>query len=309
MAKPTPVRGLVGATPMADAARALLRARLADLQRHLSGIGTNLDPDDIHDARVASRRLRATLMLFDDSKPVRRADRVVRDLQDALGEVRDLQVQIRSFAKMSDRQAPALERTALRHVREHLGSRLSEKTEALKAEIPRWGKRGMDALGKLDRLSPRGKLGGHRLREMLIDKLEKLELRVITAEQDASPMPMHELRKAVKRYRYALELIEPALPGEVAEVLGSLEPLQEVLGALHDTDVRVELVDSHAGGSTEGKDGVLRRLRAERDRQAQEVARALQVWEDEAVALRTQVMLSASPLKKRGGRRRGASRG
>jgi CHAD domain-containing protein len=294
---------------MDDAARALVGARLADLQRHLSKLGTKteLDPEDIHDSRVASRRLRAALMLFGNAKRGKRADRMIRDLQDALGEVRDLQVQIRAFENLGDREVSALERTALRHVREHLGSQLPEKIEALKSEIPRWSKRGMKALGKVDQVGPKGKLGGHRLREKLIAELEELELKVITAEQDPSPAPMHELRKAVKRYRYSLELLEPAMPTEVGEIFASLVPLQDTLGTLHDTDVQVELVDNHSGGGTQGKDAVLRRLRAERDRKAQETLRALEVWEDEAVALRAQVMLTTSPLK-RGGRRAASRR-
>jgi CHAD domain-containing protein len=308
MAKPTPVHGLEAATPMAHAARALRGARLADLQRHLSKLGTALDSDDVHDARVASRRLRAALMLLGDGKRGRRGDRVVRDLQDALGDVRDLQVQIQAFAKMSDGQASPLERTALRHVREFLSGRLPAKVEALQAAIPRWQLRGVEVLRELDRQAPKGKLGGHRLRERLVEELEELELQVIKAEEDPSPVPMHELRKAVKRYRYALELLEPAMPSEVGEILGSLVPLQESLGTLHDSDVRVELVDTHADGGTEGRDGVLRRLRADRDRQAQEVLRALGAWEEEAVALRTQVLLTASPLK-RGAGRRAAGRG
>ena len=309
MAKPTPVRGLGASTPMADAARALAGARLADVQRHLSKLGTRaeLDPDDVHDSRVASRRLRAALTLFGDGKRGRRADRMVRDLQDALGDVRDLQVQIRAFEKLGDLEVTALERTALRHVREHLGKQLPEKIAALKSEVPRWGKRGVKTLGRLDQLAPKGKLGGHRLRDKLIAELEELELKVITAEQDPSPAPMHELRKAVKRYRYSLELLEPAMPTEVGEIFASLVPLQDTLGTLHDTDVQVELVDTHAGGSTQGKDAVLRRLRGERDRKAQETLRALEVWEDEAVALRAQVMLTTSPLK-RGAGRRAASR-
>jgi len=309
MAKPTPVRGLGASTPMDDAARALVGARLADLQRHLSKLGTKteFDPEEIHDSRVASRRLRAALMLFGNGKRGKQADRMIRDLQDALGEVRDLQVQIRAFENLGDREVSALERTALRHVREHLGSQLPEKIEALKSEIPRWSKRGMKALGKVDQVAPKGKLGGHRLREKLIAELEELELKVITAEQDPSPAPMHELRKAVKRYRYSLELLEPAMPTEVGEIFASLVPLQDTLGTLHDTDVQVELVDNHSGGGTQGKDAVLRRLRADRDRKAQETLRALEVWEDEAVALRAQVMLTTSPLK-RGAGRRAASR-
>lgn len=300
MAKPTPVRGLEATTPMPEAARAFLGARLADVQRHLGKLGPRLGSEQVHDARVASRRLRAALALFGDGKRVQRADRVVSALQDALGEVRDLHVQLDAFGKLSDEAAP-LERTALRHVRERLAGGLPEKVDALRAALPQWEKRGREAVGRLERLEPRGKLGGHRTRDRLVSDLEELEARVIHAQQDPSPIPMHELRKSVKRYRYALELLEPALPAEVKEILGSLVPLQESLGTLHDTDVRIHLLDTHGDATTQGTDAGLRRLRADRDRQAQDVLRALEVWEEEAVALRTQVLLSASPLKRGGG--------
>ena len=145
------------------------------------------------------------------------------------------------------------------------------------------------------------------MRDRLIAELEELEARVIEAQQDPSATPMHELRKGVKKFRYALELLEPAMPVEIGEILGALVPLQETLGTLHDTDVRLELVDDHGDASSQGTDAVLRRLRTDRDRQAQDVLRALESWEEEAVALRSQVLLSASPLK-RGGGRRGAGR-
>src|SRR5262249_62203386 len=95
----------------------------------------------------------------------------------------------------------------------------------------------------------------------------------------------------------------PAMTSEVEEILAALVPLQDPLGTLHDTDVRLELVDDHGDASTQGTDAILRRLRADRDRQAQEVLRALESWEEEAVALRAQALLSASPLKRGAGRR------
>lgn len=301
MAKPTPVRDLQETTPMAEAARAFLSARLGDVRRQLGKLGPRLASEQVHDARVASRRLRAVLELFGDGKRVRRADRVIRELQDALGQVRDLHVQLDGFGAMSDEASP-LERTALRHVREQLSGQLSRRVDALRSALPRWERRGLEALGELERLAPRGKLGGHRMRERLISDLEQLEARLIDAQQDASATPMHELRKATKRYRYALELLAPAMPTEVKEILGNLIPLQESLGTLHDTDVRISLVDRYGDASTQGTDGVLQRLRTERDRLAQETLRALDAWEEEAVALRAQVMLSVSPLKRGAGR-------
>jgi CHAD domain-containing protein len=282
---------------MPEAARAFLTARLADVQRHLGKLGPRLGSDQVHDARVASRRLRAALALFGDAKRVERTDGVVRALQDALGAVRDLHVQLDAFGQLSEEAAP-LERTALRHVRERLQAGLPEKADALRAALPRWEKRGLQVLGRLERLEPKGKLGGHRLRDRLVSDLEELEARLIDAQQDPSPTPMHELRKTVKRFRYALELLEPAMLAEVKEILQSLVPLQESLGTLHDTDVRIQLLDTHGDATTQGTDAVLRRLRADRDRQAQDVLRALEVWEEEAIALRTQVLLSASPLKR-----------
>ncbi|MGZ6133510.1 MAG: CHAD domain-containing protein [Myxococcaceae bacterium] len=300
MAKPTPVRDLTATTPMAEAARAFLAARRADVQQQLGKLGPRLGSEQVHDARVASRRLRAVLALFGDGKRVRRADRIVRELQDTLGEVRDLHVQLDGFGVMSDGAGP-LERTALRHVRQQLSGRLPGKVDALRAALPRWKRRGLDALGELEGLEPSGKLGGHRMRERLIADLEKLEARVIHAQEDPSATPMHELRKSTKRYRYALELLAPAMPTEVELILGRLVPLQESLGTLHDTDVRLQLVDRYGDASTQGTDGVLRRLRTDRDRQAQDTLRALDAWEEEAVALRAQVMLTASPLKRGAG--------
>jgi len=292
---------------MPEAARTLLGGRLADVQRQLGKLGGALAADPVHDARVATRRLRAALVLFGDDKRVRRADKVVSALQDALGEVRDLHVQLDAFTEMGEKAAP-LERTALRHVREHLEACLPGKTEALRTAIPRWQKDGLKALARVEGLEPPGKLAGHRTRDRLVGELEELEARVIEAQQDPSASPMHELRKGVKKFRYALELLEPGMPAEIGQILGALEPLQETLGTLHDTDVRLELVDDHGDASSQGTDAVLRKLRTDRDRQAQDVLRALESWEEEAVALRSQVLLSASPLK-RGAGRRGANRG
>jgi CHAD domain-containing protein len=60
------------------------------------------DPEGIHDMRVASRRLRAAVELFHDVFPRRRLRpllRQVKDLADALGEVRDLDVMIQRLEK------------------------------------------------------------------------------------------------------------------------------------------------------------------------------------------------------------------
>jgi CHAD domain-containing protein len=254
--------------------------------------------DAVHDARVASRRVRAALTLFGDGGRVRKADGVVSELQDALGELRDLQVQLEAFAALGKR-IPAVERESLQKVEATLRGSLPSQRLAVRKAIGRWNKRGPRALGRLRGLRPPGKLGGHRIREGLVAELEALEERVIEAHQRPAPRPMHLLRIAVKRFRYSLELLHPAMPAEVEEIGTALIGLQTGLGELHDTDVRLDLIDLHTGGEERAADGLLRRLRSERERQAHTVLRALESWEEEAVALRAQVLLSVSPLKTR----------
>jgi CHAD domain-containing protein len=295
MARPTPVRGLVAATPMSRAAQITLQGRSADLRLYLAKLRRSLQSDAIHDARVASRRLRAALTLFEDRGRVRKADAAVTDLQDALGELRDLQVQLEAFAALK-RRAPAEEHEPLQRIAAMLRTSVPANVVAVRKAIGRWNRRGPRALARLEAFRPRGKLGGHRLRKRLVRQLEALEERVIDAQQRPTPRPMHLLRIAVKRFRYALELLQPAMP-ELDEIGAALVRLQTGLGDLHDIDVRIDLIDLHTGGGTRAADGLLRLLRGDRERLAQTVLRALESWEEEATALRAQVLLSASPLK------------
>src|SRR6478752_4685055 len=95
MAKPAPIEGLDADIPLVEAARKYIAARLGDVRQYeqKEASGTP-DPDDVHDMRVASRRLRAALELFDRKKQLAGAERAVKALGDALGEVRELQVQL-----------------------------------------------------------------------------------------------------------------------------------------------------------------------------------------------------------------------
>ncbi len=53
---------------------------------------------------------------------------------------------------------------------------------------------------------------------------------------------LHNLRIAAKRLRYTLEIFENTLPAECKPLVAELEQLQEELGQLHDSDVRIGLL-------------------------------------------------------------------
>src|SRR6202012_5072817 len=90
-----------------DVAFAALRRQLAVLRAKEPGTRLGEDPEELHDMRVATRRLRAALSLFEAVLPVRarvfRAD--LGWLARLRGAVRDLDVQLENLAAMSFSEA------------------------------------------------------------------------------------------------------------------------------------------------------------------------------------------------------------
>lgn len=178
--------------------------------------------DPVHDARVACRRVRAALRLLG----LRELDRPVKDLQDALGDVRDLQLQADWLLHRDQRLHR--QRAAL--------TRKAEK--ALGAALRRWHTRTLPLLIQADVTRPTAK----KVRRILRRRLAKLEERLEAARQRPKPRAMHRARISVKQVRYLMELAAPELPRRVAARIADLKTLQASLGELHDLDVRIALL-------------------------------------------------------------------
>ncbi len=297
MAAPRPVRGLRASTRLIDAAPIFLAARQSDVARHCAALAQRLTPERVHDLRVAVRRLRGAVRLFGKGKPVRRASEELRGFQAALGTLRDLQVQLAGLTRLR-RKLPPAEAAVVLHVRDTLTASRPGSVDVARQALQRWAKHGTRALAELEALRPKGRLGGHRVRERLLRQLEEVEERAQAALADPGPLPMHQLRIALKRFRYALEFLEPAMPSETAEIRSELVPLQTSLGELHDLDVQIALVDQHASPeSLPAAADLLRRLKAERERLSEALVAVLIHWEEEASALRAQVLLGSSPVR------------
>ncbi len=101
--------------PFAAAAARAVRVRAAEVFEHSGGV---LDLDEIerlHDMRVATRRLRAALEVFETCFPrkrFRKALKRVKALADALGERRDRDVEIEFLTGFAE-AAPEGERPVL----------------------------------------------------------------------------------------------------------------------------------------------------------------------------------------------------
>jgi CHAD domain-containing protein len=95
MPKASEVRGLTAQDTTHEAAVKVLWTRFEDMWSFHVGVTKDFDEDDIHDMRVASRRLRTAMQTFRPCFPRksygRHYDRI-KVLADLLGEVRDRDV-------------------------------------------------------------------------------------------------------------------------------------------------------------------------------------------------------------------------
>ena len=259
MPKPQRIRGLSESVALAEAARRILAGRLSDVTRWEEGLPA-LEPT--HAMRVAARRLRQALSLFGLDE----LDRPVKALQDALGDLRDLQLQA-DWLSHRDR---ALQRQR---------SRLVPKAERkLQAELRAFRSKTVPALLKAtQKLSASGKLGGHRMREKLKKRIDAFDDRLAVALKSPKPRPMHRLRIAAKKLRYSCELLESAFD-EARDLLVELSPLQQLLGDLHDSDARVALLREH------GRNALLREEQEAREKLAAVAMKELARWRSRKVS-------------------------
>ena len=281
MAKATPVEGLTAHTPTAEAAHRLLAARLEDVRHYEDKLLTTHDADDVHDMRVGTRRLRAALGLFARSQ-AKQAAADVRTLGRALGAVRELDVQVLWLVGVLERSdLSADERPGVERLREDRIAHLAEPELALREAVERWRVEAAQHAADFATLSPRGRLGGKRLLGRLDKRLRRLDRQRLVALSCIDPEPAHLLRITAKKLRYEAELLLPAQPA-CAHLLEVLQPLQSLLGDLHDTDVHQALVEERlADAPVEERPGLVWLLRdalVQRGRLAGELVTTLLRW-------------------------------
>ena len=115
MAKARSIPELSADVSYADAAASIVSVRSEELADHARGVLDTSDIERVHDMRVATRRLRAALEVFEPCFPRkahRRALRDVKRLADGLGERRDRDVAIAAMSAFNE-QMPAPDRRGI----------------------------------------------------------------------------------------------------------------------------------------------------------------------------------------------------
>jgi CHAD domain-containing protein len=129
MAKPKPIPDLAADDAFGEAAAKIVSVRATELSEHARGVLDTGDIERVHDMRVATRRLRAALEVFErcfPGKAYQQALSEVKRLADALGERRDRDVAIAALHGFND-QMPAPDRKGVSSLIQQLRD---EQTEA-----------------------------------------------------------------------------------------------------------------------------------------------------------------------------------
>jgi CHAD domain-containing protein len=253
---------MVMTSPMAEAGRLLLASQLQKLIKAQKVIEAGPDPDAIHDMRVATRRLNTAFKILENTvydpditKPWRRG---LRKVLNNLSEARDTDVFIEHLTNYkaslpADQQPdldPLLEK--LEQKREAAQTHIEEvlqkhKLRQLLTDLENFTSK--PGAGVLDASSHAGRVAPSLVRHFVASALWQ-QYEVILAYQTqvaagtnsvmASMETLHQLRIALKHFRYTLEFFSEALPATSQSLIEQVTAGQDYLGELHDHDVAVK---------------------------------------------------------------------
>jgi CHAD domain-containing protein len=230
-----------------ELAFAVLRRQFLALLANEPGTRLGDDPEKLHDMRVAIRRLRAALRLFEPYLPAR-AGRLRVELKEVgrvLGAVRDLDVQTAELAAFAGRLGEEGRAAEPLLARLH-AIRAKRRAAMLKAlDAPRT-RRLLEATQAMLRRSPPAYTRADRLPAVVVvPSLIRKRYRSFRKAADridgrAPAAAYHEVRIRGKRLRYAIEFAEGLYGGSGDPAVRSLVRLQDLLGAHQDAHVVVE---------------------------------------------------------------------
>lgn len=240
----------------ADAAVATALLGFADaITANVEGTIDDVDPEFLHELRVAVRRTRSLLKVAGDVLPGELASRYAprfKELGDLTTPTRDLDVYLLEFDALAASVTvgePADLAPFAAHLRRHREAERKVLVRGLRAQrfvraIDSWR---AALTGVAETGAP-----GATVDELAAERVRRLVKRVrrqAAAITPGSPAEaVHDLRKRCKELRYALEVFQPLCdPVAHKALVKDLKGLQDVLGAFQDGEVQSDTLRAHAG--------------------------------------------------------------
>jgi CHAD domain-containing protein len=253
--------------PLTLAARKVVGQQVLKMKANVKGTLEDLDPEYLHDLRVACRRLRSALRLFAAALGAKRSEMLRLELSwiaRQLGSVRDLDVFILNLREQAQRLGEG--GSVAEMLVDVLGRRRRPERAALDASLT--SRRFRALLHRLEALaaSPpprivRGVPGGTvaEAAPALITRAQKRVLKLGRAITPDSPAAdLHRLRILFKRLRYACEFFREAFADltagqdPLADYIEGMVRFQDCLGEHQDAVVAIGRIQELASDMIRG---------------------------------------------------------
>jgi len=247
MAKAKRIKGIKCNAAASNGIKLVLLTRFGELCEFREAALDWSDPEGVHSMRVASRRLRSALRDFVPyvrKRPLANVLKSLKEIADALGEVRDQDVALMALEKLHT-HTPAHSSSTLKHfidarkeIREQARQNLTTILEAeqLKQLETSFTAGVEEATAEHDTQITFREMS----RSIILDRLQELEKLSDGVFRPFEVETLHEMRIAAKRLRYAIELFQQCWGRTIAPYAKRAARMQTALGDLHDCDVWIE---------------------------------------------------------------------
>ena len=232
------------------AAKAVLLQQLDALTANEAGARAGLDPEYLHDFRVAVRRTRTALGQIRDVFPQKALERFRAGfawLGVVTGPTRDLDVYLLHFPDYRARLPEAVQED-LQPLHDFLKSHQKKEQAALVKVLDshryRQLMQGWRAFLEADVPAKTSLTNAMRpVREVAGEQIARVYRRVVkqgkAITRTTPATDLHRLRKSCKKLRYLLEFFQPLYPPKkIKKLIKALKLLQENLGAFQDLEVQ-----------------------------------------------------------------------
>ncbi len=232
----------------------IINTHVLAMYTEIEGVLEAKDIEYIHRMRVASRRLRSALAIFEDCfsrKDFKRYSRDVRDVTRSLGAARDLDVQLAVLENVSPaysnpKFAPGLRRLELRLKQQRSDAQKDVITaiQTLQADdtlvnLAKWA-------AALRELSEGVYLFSPALYELAFSginaRLKELLAHAAYIQDERNVTELHNMRISAKRLRYTMEAFADLYGASLKPFINQTRKFQDMLGDIHDADVWIEMI-------------------------------------------------------------------
>ncbi len=224
-----------------------------DLLRSLESIQSRKEIEDIHDLRVASRRIRTVLLIFGNQFPRKKVKNwmeAVRIITRRYGATRDMDVQIAFLEELMKDNPDRKIHTGLHRIHLRLFQKRSNKDKMVDKHTHAF----LNNENILDMHAMMQKINTSYTAENLPRELYELAFSTLQTtldhflsyeifiHQTDKIHELHLMRIAAKKMRYTMEVFCSLYKGGIDPYLAIMKDVQQQLGEIRDCDVWMEFI-------------------------------------------------------------------